>query len=139
MNKRKGIIIALTIFLIIIGILFFLFMSRETFTFSLPISEDLVSISISNKTTQKEITDKTEIKDIVNRLEGNGRTTKKESINDSPVNVEDPIKLEFYFENTGTSVIYMYIKDDRYYIEQPYNGIYQITYDEYNSIAKYVI
>lgn len=53
--------------------------------------------------------------------------------------MEDPIKLEFYFENTGTSVIYMYIKDDRYYIEQPYNGIYQITYDEYNSIAKYVI
>ncbi len=33
----------------------------------------------------------------------------------------------------------MYIrKNNSYYIEQPYNGIYQISGDEYNSIEKLV-
>ena len=29
-------------------------------------------------------------------------------------------------------------KNNSYYIEQPYNGIYQISGDEYNSIEKLV-
>ena len=80
-----------------------------------------------------------QIKDLIYVLEGNGRTTKRESINDFPVNAETPIKIEFCFARGGSSVLYAYAQENRYYIEQPYNGIYQISGDEYNSVAKYVL
>lgn len=60
-------------------------------------------------------------------------------MNDFPVNAENPIKIEFCQVRGGSSVLYIYVRNNRYYIEQPYNGIYQISGDEYNSVAKYVL
>lgn len=66
------------------------------------------------------------------------RTTTNESIQDSPINVENEIKIDFEYEENKTSTVFVYKKNGKYFIEQPYNGIYRISPDEYNSIEKYI-
>lgn len=51
-------------------------------------------------------------------------STKKESVQDVP-QAESYIKIDFRFE-TGTSTIFAYEDSGKYYIEQPYQGIYKI-------------
>ena len=53
-------------------------------------------------------------------------------------NIDDEIKVDFHFIEAEVSTIFVYKKNNSYYIEQPYNGIYQISGDEYNSIEKLV-
>ena len=140
MDRQKSIrIIAIIIFLTVIAMVFFLLMNKETYSLNLPKTEEVTRIMISTDTVKKEVTSIEEIKDIIYVLEGNERTTKKESINDSPVNAETPIKIEFHFQQSGGSILYIYTQRNQYYLEQPYNGIYPISGDEYNSIAKYVL
>ena len=62
---------------------------------------------------------------------------KEESIQDYPVNAENIIKIEFDFKEGGQSLLYVYKKSEKMYIEVPYNGIYRINGDEYNSMEKY--
>lgn len=66
------------------------------------------------------------------------RITETESIQDSPVNVDNEIKINFYFDEENCSTVFVYKKNFKYYIEQPYNGIYRISADEYNAIEKYI-
>lgn len=66
------------------------------------------------------------------------RITETESIQDSPVNVYNEIKINFYSDKENISTLFVYKRNFKYYIEQPYNGIYKISADEYNSIEKYV-
>ena len=139
-NRKKTIWILIVVLILdVIGIVFFFQMHRRTYSLDLPQAETLGNVVISTDTTKEEITDREKIKDLIYVLEGNGRTTKRESINDFPVNAETPIKIEFCFARGGSSVLYAYTQENRYYIEQPYNGIYQISGDEYNSVAKYVL
>lgn len=78
------------------------------------------------------------MKDILYVLNGTKRVTKNESIQDAPINIDDEIKVDFHFIEAEVSTIFVYKKNNSYYIEQPYNGIYQISGDEYNSIEKLV-
>ena len=98
--------------------------------------ENLISLLEIDK---KEVKDTEEIKDIIYVLSGSGkgRTTKEESIQDYPVNAENIIKIEFDFKEGGQSLLYVYKKSEKMYIEVPYNGIYRINGDEYNSMEKY--
>ncbi|RKJ38914.1 hypothetical protein D7X94_14320 [Acutalibacter sp. 1XD8-33] len=78
--------------------------------------------------------------DVLFILKGQGRSTRTESVQDAPVNVEDWIKIDLRFHKAGTSTLFVYQKPSRegeYFIEQPYNGIYEISGDEYNSIKQY--
>ncbi len=72
-----------------------------------------------------------------NILNKEKRTTKEESIQDSPINVSDKIKIDFHFVNGGISTLFIYQKNKYYYIEQPYNGIYKITENEYKKIKNF--
>lgn len=140
MNRKKTIwILTVVLILAVIGIVFFFLMHRRTYSLDLPQAEILENVVISTDTTKAEITDREKIKDLIYVLEGDVRTTRRESINDFPANAETPIKIEFCFAWGGSSVLYAYTQENQYYIEQPYNGIYQISGDEYNSVAKYVL
>ena len=46
--------------------------------------------------------------------------------------------LKFKNDSGNYKSAYIYKKDNQYYIEQPYNGIYQVTEDEYTRIEKVV-
>ena len=67
--------------------------------------------------------DKTWISEIIADI-SSSEPTKKESVQDCP-QVESYIKIDFQFE-TGTSTIFAYEDSGKYYIEQPYQGIYKI-------------
>ena len=98
------------------------------------------SIAIESDEKKEIITNDEEIQNIIYTLNGksNIRTTQKPSINDSPVNADNIIKVEFEFNESTTSTIFVYMKDSGYYIEQPYNGIYKTDKEEYDLIKKYV-
>ena len=139
---KKGTKIAIIIFLILLFFITFILIvsNKRNYELNLPKQEKLKSITIETQANQKEIIDTQEIQDIIYILNnsGKGRNTKQESINDFPVNTEKIITVKFNFEEEGTSIIFVYIRNDNYYIEQPYNGIYKISGDEYNSIEKYI-
>lgn len=137
MEKKRIGIISTIILVLIASVLVLKYVQRTTYTLNLPKVEDVKSIVLNNENKREIIADIEEMKEIIYVLEGNGRITEKESINDSPVNTEQVIKLEFNFKEGGTSIAYSYANDSGCYFEQPYNGIYQISGDEYNSIEKY--
>ena len=112
---------------------------KKKYELSIPKEENIESILFEKNDNKKEITDTEEIKDIIYVLSGSGkgRTTKEESIQDYPVNAENIIKIEFDFKEGGQSLLYVYKKSEKMYIEVPYNGIYRINGDEYNSMEKY--
>ena len=48
--------------------------------------------------------------------------------------------MQFFdgLKKDSIAVIYIYEDNSLYYLEQPYNGIYQMSGDEYNGIVKYL-
>lgn len=139
--KKRDIIVILLIVIVLIGIivgLLYHFRDRKTYTLTLPQLENLKSISLKQSVNEKVISNHEEMKDVLEVINGTKRITQKESIQDEPVNVENEIKVDFNFVEEGTSTIFIYKKNNNYYIEQPYNGVYRISADEYNSVEKYV-
>ncbi len=140
-NFRNAIFIilgAILLLLIIVEIMYY-FRNRRTYTLDLPQFENLKSISLNLNDKNVIVTDEEEMKDILSVLNNTKKVTKNESIQDAPVNVKDEIKLKFNLTKDEIFTIFVYTKNQKYYIEQPYNGIYQISGDEYNSIKKYII
>ena len=113
-------------------------LNKTSYCLNLPVTEDLANITLNQNEKRIVINNVEEIKEIIDVLNGVKRVTKQESIQDSPVNVDNEIKIDFEFKESGTSTVFVYEKNDKYYIEQAYNGIYRISPDEYNSIERYV-
>ena len=113
--------------------------SKKEYTLTLPKEENIESVFFEKDNNKKEVKDTEEIKDIIYVLSGSGkgRTTNEESVQDYPVNAEDIIKIEFNLKDENQSTLFVYKKNGKMYIETPYNGIYRINGDEYNSMEKY--
>lgn len=109
------------------------FLNRPKYVLHLPSLEKLESINVE----ETKIKEMEQMKEILNLLNPEIRTTKEESIQDSPVNTGEQIKIDFHFIESGTSTLYVYRKNKDFYIEQPYNGIYKITKEEYNRIKEF--
>lgn len=137
-NKREANIIVLIVLFTISTASFFLFTKKETYTLNVPECGRVTSIVINSGTIKREVMNTGEVNDIIYVLKGNERSSKTESVNDYPSNIEKSIKLEFYFDKTEIATMFVYTRNNQYYIEEPYNGIYQMSGDEYNSIEKFV-
>lgn len=113
--------------------------SKKEYTLTLPKEENIESVFFEKDNNKKEVKDTEEIKDIIYVLSGSGkgRTTNEKSVQDYPVNAEDIIKIEFNLKDEKQSTLFVYKKNGKMYIETPYNGIYRINGDEYNSMEKY--
>lgn len=123
------------IILLISGILFGMYMSRMTYQLNFPQPQKIKRIVFVQKKASKKLTDQDMIADIVRVLQG--KTTQQESLNGVPFNVSQKVRLEFHLKFDRRS-LYLYRKDHQYYIEEPYNGIYRLSGDEYNSIVRYL-
>ena len=136
--KKRNIFIALIIilFLLIAVCFIYYFTNNRTYKINLPELEKLESITLEKDENEKIITNNEEMKEILEILKG--RNTKTESIQDEPVNISNKVKIKINFKEIGQSILFIYEKDNKCYIEQPYNGIYKISGDEYNSIEKYI-
>lgn len=138
MNKKKRAEI-ISFFVVLLGcvLMYIFFMQRNGYTLTFPKVDGLESISLEMGSVTKEITDEKTMKEFVLKLIGDGRSTKQESVNDSP-GVKKYTKVELNFKEEGSSVVYFYEEKGEYYLEQPYNGVYKISQDEYKSLEKYL-
>ncbi len=139
--KKEMIIFVIVLFLCIIaivGIYCYNKLNKRTYNLELPMADEILNINLEQNTKNINVNDFQEIKNIVEILGGVKRVTKRESIQDMPVNVENEIKISFEIINNGTATVFLYKRKNKYYIEQPYNGIYEISGNEYNSIEEYV-
>lgn len=129
--KKRSLILGFTLIAII---LFTTACSKTEYTLNLP--TEPTSITLTKADDDRTIMTVENIQTVLTTLKGSGRITTNESIQDSPSETVDEIKIDFAHNPEGTSTIFVYKKADKFYIEQPYNGIYEITVDEYNSISE---
>ena len=142
MKKEVKIALVMLGIILLLGIIggIFFYLNQKNYELNLPQQEELSSIIIKSNTNSTEVIDSEEINDIIYALSesGNGRTTKEESIQDYPVNSDNIVQVNFVFNESGESTLFVYMKNGNYYLEQPYNGIYRINGDAYNSIEKFI-
>lgn len=133
MNKSK--VFSLLIMTLLLSLSFF---GCRKVQIVLPNQVDLESIVLSEPTEKNNtsiiITDNKELKNIIDSIKSNSKKTNNESVNDTPTNVDYYIKLEFSHAKGESSVAYSYKIKDKYYIEQPYSGIWEITQESYDNI-----
>lgn len=143
-NNKAIILLGIVIVILLIGAITYHNRDRRTYELNLPQVEKLSKIELKKDGMSVGIYKTDEITDIINVLSGVKRITKTESIQDAPTNVDNEIQVDFTFKEDieykagKISTIFLYEKNERYYIEQSYNGIYQISADEYNSIKVYL-
>ena len=139
---KKGKMIFIIILLVcvggVLGILYFNKINKSSYTLNIPSDDSVYSINLEQNGKRIEVSEQDKIKDIIYIISEVKRTTTNESIQDSPINVENEIKIDFKYKENKTSTVFVYKKKGKYFIEQPYNGIYRISPDEYNSIEKYI-
>lgn len=140
--KKKRTFIVLAVILLAGGIMavFFFGVNRRSYELHLPPAEKLTGISVEKGKAEAEITDGVEMEALIYVLSGSdgSRSTKEESISDAPRGAEELLKVDFHFAEKGTSTLFVFRKGEQYYMEQPYNGIYRISGDEFNAVEKYV-
>ncbi len=139
---KKGKMIFIIILLVcvggVLGILYFNKINKYSYTLNIPSDDSVYSINLEQNGKRIEVSEQDKIKDIIYIISEVKRTTTNESIQDSPINVENEIKIDFEYEENKNSTVFVYKKNGKYFVEQPYNGIYRISPDEYNSIEKYI-
>ena len=140
MKKEKMIFIIILLVCVggVLGILYFNKINKYSYTLNIPSDDSVYSINLEQNGKKIEVSEQDKIKDIIYVISEVKRTTTNESIQDSPINVENEIKIDFEYEENKNSTVFVYKKNGKYFVEQPYNGIYRISPDEYNSIEKYI-
>ena len=105
----------------------------------LPEPETISVISLQKKISEdiKTITKREEISKLIDEIQKQSKSTTLESFNDQPTNVKDYIIIKFYHQNEEKdSVVYLYTKKKKQYIEQPYVGIWQVSPDIANRVEE---
>ena len=105
----------------------------------LPEPETISVISLQKKISEdiKTITKREEISKLIEEIQKQSKSTSLESVNDQPTNVKDYIIIKFYHQNEEKdSVVYLYTKKKKQYIEQPYAGIWEVNLDIANGIKE---
>ena len=100
---------------------------------TLPQTDEITSIDITVGGNTVSHSDKTWISEIIANI-SSSEPTKKESVQDVP-QAESYIKIDFQFE-TGTSTLFAYEDSGKYYVEQPYQGIYKIDSQLYSQLQE---
>ena len=94
----------------------------------LPQSSDVVSVDVTVGENTVNCSDKIWIDEVISGL-SDSKPTNKQSVQDFP-QVDNYIKVELNSQTEKTTV-FVYKDKGKFYIEQPYNGIYIIDSDLY--------
>lgn len=131
MNKIHKILLILSIFLLIAG-------CSQNKEIVLPNSEDIEKIEITNNKDNRklEIFDEEKVDELIKSLINKGKYVNKESVNDQPTNIDEYHIISFYYKEKkeNPSIIYLYKNGGKYYMEQPYQGIWKIDEEIYEKI-----
>ena len=108
----------------------------------LPEPESISVISLQKKPSEdiKTINKREEISKLIEEIQKQSKSTTLKSVNDQPTNVKAYIIIKFYHQNEEKdSVVYLYTKKKRQYIEQPYVGIWEVSPDIANRIEEFFL
>ena len=121
----------ISIFLCLACVLTLVACGKKADPIKLPKTDQITSIDITVGGNTVSHSDKTWISEIIADI-SSSEPTKKESVQDVP-QAESYIKIDFQFE-TGTSTLFAYEDNGKYYVEQPYLGIYKIDNQLYSQL-----
>lgn len=139
MKKKLKFFIGIAIIMVVVLAIFIVVqINQETYEITIPSLDEVTLVSIDSLSQYDNVTefdDKEEIAKIYHIFRN--QTTTQESINDNPVN-PDILFLVTFKKNDKTTKVYIYKKNNQYYIEQPYNGIYTIAKKDFETIQNLV-
>ena len=110
---------------------------KKEYTINISNLNDIAKVVINTMSQYDstiEITDKKDIEKIYNIFYN--RTTNKESVSKNPENADEIYHIVFYSENDSID-IYIYTSNNKYYLEQSNNGIYETSLNDFNTIKEY--
>ena len=117
----------LSLFLFLTCILTLAACGKKAAPITLPQADKITSIDITIAENTVSHSDKTWMSEIIADI-SSSKPTKKESVQDVP-QAESYIRIDFRHETgteTETITIFAYEDRGKYYLEQPYQGIYKI-------------
>lgn len=123
----------LSLFLCLTCVLTLVACGKKVAPITLPQTDEITSIDITVGGNTVSHSDKTWISEIIVNI-SSSEPTNKESVQDVP-QAESYIKIDFQFE-TGTSTLFAYEDSGKYYVEQPYQGIYKIDSQLYSRLQE---
>ena len=139
MKKKLKFFIGIAIIMVVVLAIFIAVqINQETYKITIPSLDEITLVSIDSLSQYDNVTefdDKEEIAKIYHIFRN--QTTTQESTNDNPVN-PDILFLVTFKKNDETTKVYIYKKNNQYYIEQPYNGIYTIAKKDFETIQNLV-
>ena len=103
---------------------------------NLPKMGEIKEVLIKEDNRVVTISDKKEIENIYKIIEN--KKSMKKSVTDTPKDVKKLIKISFIIGDDEKNIMNIYMKDDMYYLEQPYNGIFKLSKKEYEDIMMYL-
>ena len=112
---------------------------KKEYTTNIPDIDDITKVVINTMSQYDniiEITDKEDIENIYNIFYN--RTTIKESVSKNPENPDEIFDIVFTDNENNDISIYIYTKDDKCYLEQTNNGIYETSLNDFNTIKEYI-
>ncbi len=115
------------------------FSTQEKYELSTPRKSEVTQIIISKDDKDKVVEDETEFKIVLSNLSDFTRTTGLDSIQDYPVNADGVVNIKCTTKDEKEYCYYIYSKvisglfskKTKYYLEQPYNGTYEIDKEVY--------
>lgn len=138
-RKWKGILITV-LFLMGIGFLVLQFDSNaEQYTVEMPELEAVTCINYQKEGGKTVVEDAEGIGNLYGHLQNMSQKTIYASVSDQPVDAFGVIRVEFRKKDNTASMFYFYQKKGKYYMEQPYNGIYSISRKDYEIIDGYAV
>ena len=102
---------------------------------SLPDADSVLSVQLMQDQQEKTHADPLWIQNLLSQLSG-AKPTRRESVQDFP-NAEHPIRIDFSLADGMIRTVFAYEQDGRYYLEQPYQGIYQISEQQYAQLEDF--
>ncbi len=132
MRKVSAIILSISLFAALTGC------GGNTYTISVPDASQVAAIELTESGRSVAVNDEMGINIIVNALRNVNSQTKNESIQDYPVNAEDIIYVDMTLKDESHFSVFVYERRDRYYMEQPYNGIYSMKERDHDTVEDFM-
>lgn len=137
-NKIVSIIVAVVVVLAIGGIVWYKLATRQVYVPDIPNSHNLSSISYELPTGIVTVAETEKMDKILNGLSELNLKTQSVSVQDAPTEVENLISIRLNYKEDAVGSFYLYSKKEKYYIEEPYNGIYKISEDDYDFVVSLI-
>ena len=137
-NKIVSIIVAVVVVLAIGGIVWYKLATRQVYVPDIPNSHNLSSISYELPTGIVTVAETEKMDKILNGLSELNLKTQSVSVQDAPTEVENLVSIRLNYREDAVGSFYLYSKKEKYYIEEPYNGIYKISEDDYDFVVSLI-